>query len=277
MLSQDPPGGSKAKPGKTVTIVVGRLCRDPLMPKLRVAVVMGGRSSEHEISLASARSVLEALDPARYEAVTVEIGRDGRWELGSGIARRARAVRALRDGDAAGADVSGSRDAVGGRRRLPRPARAVRRGRHRSGPARAGRRPLRRRGHPRLGALHGQGPVQGGAPRRGDPGHAERDAPSERGRLREPLRLPGVREARAARLLGRDQQGARRGRAPRRDRARLPARREGARRGIRLRGRGRVQRAREPGADRVDSGRDRGELRLVRLLRRSTTRAAWSS
>jgi D-alanine-D-alanine ligase len=45
---------------------------------------MGGRSSEHEISVASARSVLESLDPARYEAVTVEIGRDGRWELGSG-------------------------------------------------------------------------------------------------------------------------------------------------------------------------------------------------
>jgi len=54
------------------------------MPKLRVAVVMGGRSSEHEISLASAHSVLDALDPARYETVTVEIGRDGRWELGSG-------------------------------------------------------------------------------------------------------------------------------------------------------------------------------------------------
>jgi D-alanine-D-alanine ligase len=54
------------------------------MPKLRVAVVMGGRSSEHEVSLASARSVLESLDPGRYETVTVEIGRDGRWELGSG-------------------------------------------------------------------------------------------------------------------------------------------------------------------------------------------------
>jgi D-alanine-D-alanine ligase len=54
------------------------------MAKVRVAVVMGGRSSEHEISLASARSVLESLDPARYETVTVEIGRDGRWELGSG-------------------------------------------------------------------------------------------------------------------------------------------------------------------------------------------------
>ena len=52
--------------------------------RVRVAVLLGGRSSEHEISLASARSVLDALDPERYETVTVEIGRDGRWELGSG-------------------------------------------------------------------------------------------------------------------------------------------------------------------------------------------------
>jgi len=52
--------------------------------RVRVAVLLGGRSSEHEISLASARSVLDALDPQRYETVTVEIGRDGRWELGTG-------------------------------------------------------------------------------------------------------------------------------------------------------------------------------------------------
>jgi D-alanine-D-alanine ligase len=52
--------------------------------RIRVAVLAGGRSSEHDISLASARSVLEALDPQRYEAVTVAIGRDGRWALGSG-------------------------------------------------------------------------------------------------------------------------------------------------------------------------------------------------
>jgi D-alanine-D-alanine ligase len=52
--------------------------------RLRVAVLAGGRSSEHEISLASARSVLEALDPDTYDVVTVAIGRDGRWELGSG-------------------------------------------------------------------------------------------------------------------------------------------------------------------------------------------------
>jgi D-alanine-D-alanine ligase len=42
---------------------------------------MGGRSSEHEISLASARSVTAALDPSRYETVALEIGRDGRWAL----------------------------------------------------------------------------------------------------------------------------------------------------------------------------------------------------
>src|SRR2546423_6206711 len=52
--------------------------------RTRIAILAGGRSSEHEISLASARSVLEALDPDAYEVVTVAIGRDGRWELGSG-------------------------------------------------------------------------------------------------------------------------------------------------------------------------------------------------
>jgi D-alanine-D-alanine ligase len=50
--------------------------------RLRVAVIMGGRSSEHDISLASARSVAESLDPDRYEVRPIEIGRDGQWELG---------------------------------------------------------------------------------------------------------------------------------------------------------------------------------------------------
>ena len=51
------------------------------MSRIRVAVLAGGRSSEHEISLASAASVVEALDPARYETSVIEIGRDGRWAL----------------------------------------------------------------------------------------------------------------------------------------------------------------------------------------------------
>ena len=52
--------------------------------RVRVAVLLGGRSSEHEISLESARSVLQALDPERYDVATVAIQRDGRWELGTG-------------------------------------------------------------------------------------------------------------------------------------------------------------------------------------------------
>ena len=52
--------------------------------RTRVAVLAGGRSSEHDISLASARSVLAALDPDRYETIVVEIDRGGRWELASG-------------------------------------------------------------------------------------------------------------------------------------------------------------------------------------------------
>ena len=47
--------------------------------RIRLALVAGGRSSEHEISLASACSVLAALDPDRYETTTIAIGRDGRW------------------------------------------------------------------------------------------------------------------------------------------------------------------------------------------------------
>ena len=54
--------------------------------RLRVAVLAGGRSSEHEISLASARSVAAALDPERYDVAEIGIGRDGLWELGMGEA-----------------------------------------------------------------------------------------------------------------------------------------------------------------------------------------------
>jgi D-alanine-D-alanine ligase len=45
---------------------------------------MGGRSSEHEISLGSARSVIEGLDHDRYDVATIEIDREGRWALPAG-------------------------------------------------------------------------------------------------------------------------------------------------------------------------------------------------
>ncbi len=47
--------------------------------RLRVALVFGGRSGEHEVSVVSARSVLAALDPGRFEAVPMAIDRAGRW------------------------------------------------------------------------------------------------------------------------------------------------------------------------------------------------------
>lgn len=47
--------------------------------RLRVAVIFGGRSREHEVSLASARSVMGAMDQERYEIVPIGITKDGRW------------------------------------------------------------------------------------------------------------------------------------------------------------------------------------------------------
>lgn len=50
--------------------------------KLRVAVLYGGRSGEHEVSLRSAESVIAAMDPEKYEVVRFFIGKDGRWDPG---------------------------------------------------------------------------------------------------------------------------------------------------------------------------------------------------
>jgi D-alanine-D-alanine ligase len=49
--------------------------------KLRIGVIYGGRSSEHEVSLASAASVIANLDRRRYEPVPIRIDRDGRWSI----------------------------------------------------------------------------------------------------------------------------------------------------------------------------------------------------
>ena len=46
--------------------------------RLRIGILFGGRSGEHEVSLASAASVIRALDPTKYEAVPIGIAKDGR-------------------------------------------------------------------------------------------------------------------------------------------------------------------------------------------------------
>ena len=58
------------------------------MTKLRVLLLFGGRSAEHDVSRVSAVSAAAALDPERYEVVPVAITTDGRWLL-AGEARAA--------------------------------------------------------------------------------------------------------------------------------------------------------------------------------------------
>ena len=52
--------------------------------RTRVLVLFGGRSAEHEISCISARSVMDALDPERFEVIPVGITREGRWQVMAG-------------------------------------------------------------------------------------------------------------------------------------------------------------------------------------------------
>src|SRR5688572_33204366 len=49
--------------------------------KLRVGIIYGGRSGEHEVSIASAAAVVQNLDKQRYEAIPIRIEKDGRWLL----------------------------------------------------------------------------------------------------------------------------------------------------------------------------------------------------
>ncbi len=76
------------------------------MKKLRVGVLFGGRSGEHEVSLLSAASVLEAIDKKKYEVVPVGITKEGRWvtaahaeRLLKGKAADSADARQLRAGD----------------------------------------------------------------------------------------------------------------------------------------------------------------------------------
>src|SRR6266508_1851267 len=55
------------------------------MKKLHVAVLFGGRSGEHEVSLMSARSVLSMLDSAKYDVTQIGITHDGKWLTGEDV------------------------------------------------------------------------------------------------------------------------------------------------------------------------------------------------
>ena len=61
--------------------MTARKTPEPQSKRLRVAVLYGGRSGEHEVSLASAAAVLANLDRKKYEPVGVRLEKDGRWIL----------------------------------------------------------------------------------------------------------------------------------------------------------------------------------------------------
>ena len=165
----------------------------PVSRRVRVAVLSGGRSSEHDISRASAASVIAALDPARYEVVAIEIARDGRWALPSGDSPAALTASVAETlpipADSAPATL-GAVDVV-----LPILHGPFGEDGTVQGLLRARGCRLCRPGRARLRALHGQGRLQARDARPGCPCCSPRRAPAWRSG-REPVRLPGLRQAR---------------------------------------------------------------------------------
>lgn len=53
--------------------------------KIRVAVLFGGRSAEHDVSIMSATNVVGAIDRSRYEVVPIWVTREGKWRLAAGV------------------------------------------------------------------------------------------------------------------------------------------------------------------------------------------------
>jgi D-alanine-D-alanine ligase len=76
------------------------------MKKLRVGILFGGRSAEHEVSLQSARNVIEALDRSKYDIVLIGIDKTGRWFLNKD------SIRLLNEGDPRLIQLAGNRDEI---------------------------------------------------------------------------------------------------------------------------------------------------------------------
>ena len=68
------------------------------MKKLRVGVIYGGRSGEHEVSIASAAAVVQNLDKQRYEAIPIRIEKDGRWIIADRLPTSASAAEVIEQG-----------------------------------------------------------------------------------------------------------------------------------------------------------------------------------
>ena len=79
--------------------IISLLQSDSMAKKLRVGILFGGRSGEHEVSLLSANSILKAIDRKKFDVVPIGITKTGRWLTGDG-------AQALLAGEIAGASGS---------------------------------------------------------------------------------------------------------------------------------------------------------------------------
>ena len=87
VLEQSPTAGTRLRRGEFVTVFVGKFYEPPTTTTptttpgalMRVAVLSGGRSSEHQVSLRSGASVAEGLRAAGHDVISVLLERDGRW------------------------------------------------------------------------------------------------------------------------------------------------------------------------------------------------------
>jgi D-alanine-D-alanine ligase len=80
--------------------------------KLRIGILFGGRSGEHEVSLLSAASILKAIDRKRYDVVPIGIDKQGHWLTGSAAERLLAANPLLPSGPAASRSVSAADEAA---------------------------------------------------------------------------------------------------------------------------------------------------------------------
>ena len=81
------------------------------MKKLRVGVIYGGRSGEHEVSIASAAAVVQNLDRQRYEPIPIRIEKDGRWIIADRLPASASAAEVIEQGKHAPRLTRGGREA----------------------------------------------------------------------------------------------------------------------------------------------------------------------
>lgn len=90
MTGQQPRAQSLQPDAKSILVTT--------VKKLRVGVIYGGRSGEHEVSIASAAAVMQNLDKQRYDAIPIRIEKDGRWVIADRLPTSASAAEVIEQG-----------------------------------------------------------------------------------------------------------------------------------------------------------------------------------